>query len=143
MSIYPQEGDNSSYLIQIFTLTPATLTLTSDLDTIQYTLTPTPDLAAGSICDTIFKSSNFKCGILIKEVFDELSSYRLHYNFSEYDNIVIIPIDFDSLSYQQYGYVILSDICFFLKISDGFVTKIEIRDFNYSGQRFIDDLSYY
>ena len=125
MSIYPEEGDcdGCGYVIKIDGYTPTTLTLFSK-DKIQYTTTPSPDFFSAIIEDTLYGSSNIRCGVPIQELFKRLSICALYYDYTKYNHIVLIPETFTYSTYQKKGYVELSGMCFQLRIKDDEINQI-------------------
>ena len=125
MSIYPEEGDcdGCGYVINIDGYTPTTLTLFSK-DKIQYTTTPSPDFFSAVINDTLYGSSNIRCGVSIREILNRLSISTLYYDYKKYSHIVLIPEEFTYSTYQKKGYAELSSMCFQLRIKDGVVSQI-------------------
>lgn len=126
MSIYPEEGicdGGCGYVIYIDGYTPTTLTLFSK-DKIQYTTTPSPEFFSAIIEDTLYGSSNIRCGVPIQELFKRLSIHALYYDYTKYSHIVLIPEEFTYSTYQKKGYVELSSLCFQLRIKDGVINQI-------------------
>ena len=112
--------------------TPTTLTLYSDLDTIQYSTTPYPQLYTGTVRDTLYGSSNIKCGVEIRELFNNVSIGTLYYDYTNYSNIVIIPTEFAYSVYQELGELLLPYISIMLRIEKGIIRQIEFRHVSYS-----------
>lgn len=125
MSIYPEEGncDGCGYVIEIDGYTPTTLTFFGD-DKIQYTTTPSPEFFAAVINDTLYGSSNIRCGVPIQKLLNKLSINTLYYDHTKYNHIVLIPEKFTYSTYQKKGYVELKNWCFQLRIKDGVVNQI-------------------
>ncbi|MBR4263320.1 MAG: hypothetical protein IKQ48_01950 [Paludibacteraceae bacterium] len=134
ISIYPEEGDcdGCGYVIKIDGFTPATLTLSTIKDKIQYTTTPSPDFLSAVIEDTLYGSSNIKCGVSIKRLLNNLSINALYYDYTKYNHIVLIPEKFTYSTYQKKGYADLSSLCFQLRIKDGIIDQIMVKQSQYS-----------
>ena len=126
---------------------PSTLTAYTfpNMDTIQYVTTHSPKLHVAVIRDTIFGSSNIRCGVSLRNLFRKLFADSLYYNdYTKYRNIVFIPADFDNLAYQKKGYLNPLNVCFVIENNKGIVNKIEVRQTDYfSKKRIIKDLEFY
>lgn len=134
MSIYPEEGDcdGCGYVIKIDGFTPATLTLSTIKDIIQYTTIPSPDFLSAVIEDSLYGSSNIKCGVSIQRLLNNLSINALYYDYTKYNHIVLIPEDFTYSTYHKKGYADLSSLCFQLRIKDGMIDQIMTKRSKYS-----------
>lgn len=142
MSLYRDEGDcdkGCGLGLLYDGNTPTTLTLVSDLDTIQYTTTPYPNLYAAIIRDTLFGFSAIKCGTPVNELMHKLHLNEIPVDFSKYNKIVLLP--------QYYGLNInkmdISSIIV-LYFTKGILRKIEFRNAAYfhNGKIIKDELFY-
>ena len=148
MSVCPTEcirGD-CGYTFTYDSDLPSTLTLYTfpNMDTIQYVTTQSPELYVAIIRDTIFGSSNIRCGISLQELFDKVSISPLYYDHVKFKNIVIIPHRFNYDAYQKKGYMSLPNSCFVIENKNGIISKIEIRQTDYFNKKTImQDLEFY
>ena len=143
-ALYYDEGDcygkNCGYMLVYDGYTPTTLTLYSNLDTIQYTTTPTPQLYAAVIRDTIYGLPTLKCGMPINKILTDLEINGSYYDYDKYKHIVLIPL----LTYfQRTECINLPDACFVLENKNGILNKVEYRQFDYSGSGIVQELLLY
>lgn len=149
MSICPTECRNGDcgYSFTYDSDLPSTLTIYTfpNMDTIQYVTTHSPELHVAVIRDTIFCSSNIRCGVSIKDLFKKLFVGLLYYNnYVKYRSIVFIPTEFDNRAYQKKGYMSLPNVCFVIENKNGIISKIEIRQIDFfSKKKIIQDFELY
>lgn len=148
MSVCPTEcrDGNCGYTFTYDSNLPSTLTIhtSPNMDTLQYVTTHSPKLYVAIIRDTIFGSSNIRCGISLQELFDKVSITPLYYDHMKFKNIVIIPHRFNYDAYQKKGYMSLPNSCFVLENKNNIIKKIEIRQTDYySTKRIIQDFKLY
>ena len=145
MSIYYDEGtcegDGCGYFIKYDGYTPNTLTLCSILDTIQYTTTPTPNFYAASIMDTLYHSTNIKCGMPMQDLLRRLSINYISRECEKYKTIVLLSTDYSI--YQDNSYIELPEICIILKHQNHILKKIELKQTRYYGIHIVDSHSFY
>lgn len=149
MSICPTECKNGDcgYTFTYDSGLPSTLTVYTfpNMDTIQYVTTHSPELHVAVIRDTIFGSSNIRCGVLLTDLFRKLFVNPLYYyDYMKFKKIVLVSADFDDRAYQKKGYMDLPDVCFVIENREGTINKIEVRQTDYfSKEKILQDFELY
>ncbi len=146
MSICPTYGD-CGYTFTYDSGLPSTLTVYTfpNMDTIQYVTTHSPELHVAVIQDTIFGSSNIRCGVSLGDLFGKLFVGPLYYyDYAKYQNIVFIPAEFDNRAYHKKGYLSLPGVCFVIENKNGIINKIEVRQIDFfNKKKIIQDFELY